>query len=58
MLIIVHEIIKKENPLNDNNKSDFLNKYHQNCEEILSNNSWFSEDLQKYLDESRKYQIR
>jgi len=25
MLIIVHEIIKKENPLNNNNKSDFLN---------------------------------
>ena len=35
MLIIVHEIIKRENPLNNNNKSDFLNKYHQNCEEIL-----------------------
>ena len=57
MLIIVHEIIKKENPLNNNNKSDFLNKYHQNCEEILSNNSWVSEDLQKCLDKSRKYQI-
>ena len=38
MLIIVHEIIKKENPLNNNNKNDFLNKYHQNCEEILLNN--------------------
>ena len=57
MLIIVHEIIKRENPLNNNNKSDFLNKYHQNCEEILLNYSWISEDLQKYLDRSRKYQI-
>ena len=57
MLIIVHEIIKKENPLNDDNKNDFLNKYHQNCEEILIKNSWVSEDLQKYLDKSRKYQI-
>jgi len=57
MLIIVHEIIKREDPLNNNNKSHFLNKYHQNCEEILSNNAWLSEDLQKCLDESRKYQI-
>ena len=57
MLIIVHEIVKRENPLNNNNKSDFLNKYNQNCEEILLNNSWVSEDLQKYLDKSRKYQI-
>ena len=57
MLIIVHEIIKKENPLNNNNKSDFLDKYHQNCEEILLNNFWVSEDLQKCLDKSRKYQI-
>ena len=57
MLIIVHEIIKKENPLNPNNKNDFLNKYHQNCEEILLDNSWISEDLQKCLDKSRKYQI-
>ncbi len=57
MLIIVHEIIKRENPLNNNNKNDFLNKYHQNCEEILIKNSWVSEDLQKYLDRSRNYQI-
>jgi phosphoglycolate phosphatase-like HAD superfamily hydrolase len=57
MLIIVHEIIKRENPLNNNNKSDFLNKYHRSCEEILLNNSWVPEDLQKYLDRSRKYQI-
>ena len=57
MLIIVHEIIKKENPLNNNNKSDFINKYHQKCEEILLDNSWFSRDLQICLDKSRQYQI-
>ena len=57
MLIIVHEIIKRENPLNNNNKINFQNRYHQKCEEILLNNSWVSEDLQKYLDKSRKNQI-
>ncbi len=57
MLIIVHEIIKRENSLNNNNKINFQNKYHQNCEKILLNNSWVSEDLQKCLDKSRKYQI-
>ena len=57
MLIIVHEIIKRENSLNDNNKINFQNKYQQNCEEIILNNSWVSEDLQKCLDKSRKYQI-
>ena len=57
MLIIVHEIIKRENSLDNNNKINFQNKYHQNCEEILLNNSWVSEDLQKYLDKSRKNQI-
>ena len=57
MLIIVHEIIKKENPLNENNKNDFLDKYHQNCKEILLVNSWDPEELQKCLNRSRKYQI-
>ena len=57
MIIIVNEIIKRENSLNNNNKINFQNKYHQNCEEILLNNSWVSEDLQKCLDKSRKYQI-
>ena len=57
MLIIVHEIIKRENSLNNKNKINFQNKYHQNCKEILLRNSWVSEDLQKCLDKSRKYQI-
>ena len=57
MILIVHEIIKCENPLNDNNKKIFLNKYHQNCQKILKENSWFAKDLQDFLDQSRKYQI-
>ena len=57
MVIIVHEIIKKDNPLNNNNKINFINKYHQNCQKILQDNSWLAEDLQKFLDESRRYQI-
>ena len=57
MLIIVNEIIKRENPLNNNNKNNFQDKYHQNCEEILLNNSWIPEHLQKCLDKARKYQI-
>ena len=57
MLIIVHEIIKIESPLNNHNKIDFQNKYHQNCQKILLDNSWAAEDLQKYLNEARQYQI-
>ncbi len=57
MLIIVHEIIKKDNPLNNNNKTDFLDKYHQNCEKVLLDNSWVPGELQKCLDKSREYQI-
>ena len=57
MVLIVHEIIKTENPLKNDYKEDFINKYHQNCQRILKNNSWSAEDLQKILDKSRKYQI-
>ena len=57
MVLIVHEIIKTENPLKNINKDDFINQYHQNCQKILKNNSWSAEDLQKILDKSRKYQI-
>ncbi len=55
MILIVHELIKTENPII--NKDDFINNYHQNCQKILKDNSWISEDLQKILDKSRKYQI-
>ncbi len=57
MVLIVHEIIKTENPLNENNQKNFINQYNQNCQKILQDNFWVAEDLQKYLDDSRKYQI-
>ena len=57
MLIIVHQIIKREDPLNNKNKSDFQNRYHQNCQKVLLDNSWVAEDLQKSLNEARQYQI-
>jgi len=57
MIIIVHEIIKIENPLDKNNKKNFIKKYNLNCQKVLNDNAWLAEDLQKFLDESRKYQI-
>ena len=57
MVLIVHEIIKKENSLNNFNKDDFINKYHQECLRMLKDNCWLAEDLQKILDKSREYQI-
>ncbi len=57
MVLIVHEIIKTENPIKHLNKDDFINNYYQNCERILKDNSWIAEDLQRILDKSRKYQI-
>ena len=57
MVLIVHEIIKTENPLKNHNKDDFINNYQQKCQSILNDNSWIAEDLQKILDKSRKYQI-
>jgi phosphoglycolate phosphatase-like HAD superfamily hydrolase len=57
MVLIVHEIIKTENPIKNFNKDIFINNYHQNCQRVLKNNCWIPEDLQKILDKSRKYQI-
>ncbi len=57
MVLIVHEIIKKENRLNNSNKDDFIDNYHQNCQRILKDNFWHAEDLQTILDKSREYQI-
>ena len=57
MLIIVHQIIKIEDPLNYQNKNNFLNKYHRNCQKVLLENSWVAEDLQECLDKARQYQI-
>ena len=55
MVLIVHEIIKKENPIENHNKNDFINNYHQNCQRVLKDNSWIAKDLQKILDKSREY---
>ena len=57
MVLITHEIIRTENQLNKNNQKDFTSKYQENCQKILRDNSWLDIDLQKFLDESRKYQI-
>jgi len=57
MVLIAHEITKKENPLNNLNKNDYINKYKQNCQRILKDNCWNAEDLQKILDKSREFQI-
>ena len=57
MVLIVHEIIKTKNSLHELNKDDFITKYHQNCQRILKDNFWNAEDLQKILNESRKFQI-
>ena len=57
MVLIVHEIVKRDNALNDNNKKEFTKQYDQNCKKILKDNSWRAEDLQTFLDESRKLQI-
>ena len=57
MILIVHEILKKENSLNNFNKDNYINKYHQNCQRILKDNCWLAKDLQKILDKSREYQI-
>ena len=57
MVLIVHEIIKKENLIDIHYKNHFINNYQQNCQRILKDNSWTAEDLQKILDKSREYQI-
>ena len=58
MILIVHEIVKQENSLNNFNKYDYINKYHENCQKILKDNCWLADDLQKMLDNSREYQIK
>ena len=57
MVIITHEIIKRNNPLNDQNKNNFLADYQKNCNEIIKKNSWDSENLQNCLNKARELQI-
>ena len=57
MVLITHEILKRNNPLNSDNKDKFVENYEKNCSQILIENGWDSKTLQKYLDEARKFQI-
>tara|TARA_Y100000589_G_scaffold316599_1_gene341533 strand:- start:658 stop:1434 length:777 start_codon:yes stop_codon:yes gene_type:complete len=57
MVIITHEILKKKDPLNIENKGIFLANYQKNCTEIIKKNAWDSKNLQKYLDQARELQI-
>ena len=57
MVLIVHEIVKRDNPLANKNKDTFVGKYHQNCQKILQDNFWTAENLQQFLDEARRFQI-
>ena len=57
MVIITHEILKKNDPLNFENKNSFIENYRKNCTTIIKKKSWDSEHLQKCLDRARKLQI-
>lgn len=57
MLIITHEIVKNNEPLDNSKVLDFVNKYEENCLQVMEKNSWNPEKLQKYLDQARKSQI-
>ncbi len=57
MVIITHEIIKRNDPLNNENKNRFLKNYQKNFSAIIEKNSWDSNKLQQYLDQARELQI-
>ena len=57
MVLLTHEIIKKNDPLDDLSRNDFLRNYHQNCQDVLTKNSWEPKTLQLYLDKVRQLQI-
>ena len=57
MVIITHEIIKKNNPLTYKNKKSFVADYENNCAKIIKKNSWDSKNLQKCLDRARELQM-
>ena len=58
MVLLTHEIIKEEEPLNDSSKNKFLQNYQQNCHDLLEEKSWESQTLQISLDKARQSQIR
>ena len=57
MVLLTHEIVKKNQPLDDVSKYDFLSNYQQNCQDVLKNNLWEPTILQSYLDQVRGLQI-
>ena len=57
MVLITHEIIKKQDPLCNINKNIFIDNYKNTCTQTLKKNNWSSALLQESLDKSRKKQI-
>ena len=57
MVLITHEIIKDNNPLDEASKEKFVKEYQQNCLDVLKRNAWLSSTLQKSLDKARQSQI-
>ena len=58
MVLITHEILKTNNPLNNFTKNSFIENYEENCSKLLSEYSWDSIQLQECLDNSRVFQIK
>ena len=57
MVLIAHEIIKKDKPITLLNKDAFLKNYKNNCIKILKKNGWKPDDLQQSLNNARSFQI-
>ena len=58
MVLITHEILKTNEPLNDLTKNSFLENYKENCSNLLLEYSWKSTELQQFLDDARMFQIK
>ena len=58
MVLITHEILKKNEPLNNLTKNLFLKNYEENCSNLLLEYSWNSIKLQQCLDNARSFQIK
>ena len=57
MVLITHEILKTFEPLNNLTKNSFLENYEENCSKLLLKYSWNSSELQRCLDDARRFQI-
>tara|TARA_Y100001978_G_scaffold55961_1_gene50313 strand:- start:142 stop:918 length:777 start_codon:yes stop_codon:yes gene_type:complete len=58
MVLITHEILKTNEPLNNLTKNLFLKNYEENCSQLLLEYSWNSIKLQQHLDDVRAFQIK